>query len=378
MNTELVKYIEVITGLKEKIRAARLRSMLAVNTHLIGIYHEIGKVILAAQKMEGWGAKIIDRLSTDLRTEFPDMKGFSVRNIKYMKSFAEAWPGFGIDKNGASESQDIDNDYLTFVQRSAAQLPWRHHMVLLDKLKTRDEREFYLTKTIENNWSRDVLIAQIDSKLFKRQGNAITNFAHTLPAPFSDLAQETLKNPYNLEFTGLSEKIKERDLEKALVSHIQKFMLELGRGFAYVGNQKNVVVEQDDYFLDLLFFNYQLNCFVVFELKVGEFRPEYAGKLNFYVNAVNEQLKGPDHKPTVGVLLCKTPNRTVVKYSLKGIDAPIGVSDYELMKTLPSQLEGEMPTVEELEAELEKEYDRVTSVAGEISEILKQKLISVK
>ncbi len=374
----MAQYVEVLTSLKEKIRSARQQSILAVNTHLIAVYYEIGKVILQQQIKEGWGAKVIDRLSVDLRIEFPDMKGFSVRNIKYMRAFAEAWSDFSFVQQVAAQIQDIDNHSIAVVQRIAAQIPWGHHQVLLDKVKSREEREFYLAKILENGWSRNVLVAQIDTRLFHRQGNAITNFTHTLPTPLSDLAQETLKNPYNLEFTGLSEEIQERELEKALIIHIQKFMLELGRGFAYVGNQKNLCVEGDDYFLDLLFFNYQLNCFVIFELKVSEFKPEYAGKLNFYVNTVNEQLKGPEHKPTIGVLLCKTPNKTVVQYSLKGIDTPIGVSDYELVKSLPTQLKGEIPTVEELEAEIEKEYEELIFPPERKFDTLKEKLANAK
>ncbi len=236
-----------------------------------------------------------------------------------------------------------------------AQIPWAHHIVLLNKIPSKELRVFYIKKTAENGWSKSVLAAQIESQLHLRQGNAITNFEATLPKAQSDLARETLKNPYVFDFLGLSEEMQERELEKSLMLHIKKFLLELGRGFAYVGNQFNLVIEEDDYFLDLLFYNYHLHCFVVFQLKIGKFKPEYAGKLNFYINTVDEQIKSTDHKPTIGVLLCKTPNQTVVKYALKGIKTPIGVADYEFAKALPKNIKSELPSIEELEAALENE-----------------------
>jgi predicted nuclease of restriction endonuclease-like (RecB) superfamily len=213
-----------------------------------------------------------------------------------------------------------------------------------------------MQKAVENGWTRDVMVLQIENKLYERQGKAITNFSTTLPAEYSDFATETLKSPYIIDFLSLTEEMKERDIENGLIQHMKKFMLELGRGFAYVGNQKNINVDGDDFFLDLLFFNYNLDCFVIFELKVGAFKPEFAGKLNFYVNTVNEQIKLQQHKPTIGVLLCKTPNKTVIEYSLKGIESPIGVANYELIKALPKELRGEIPSIEELEREIEGEY----------------------
>jgi len=215
---------------------------------------------------------------------------------------------------------------------------------------------FYLQKTLENGWSKSVLSLQINNKLFERQGKTINNFESTLLATDSDLAKETFKNPYVFDFLSMGEKMQEKDLEKGLINHLKNFMLELGKGFAYVGNQKNIQVEGDDYFLDLLFYNYIMHCFVVFELKMGDFKPEYAGKLNFYVNTINGQLKGKSDKATIGVLLCKTPNETVIKYSLEGIKSPIGVADYKLANTLPKQLKAGMPTIEELEKEIEGEY----------------------
>lgn len=348
-------YHIILSSLKEKIKLARQNAALAVNKELLLIYWEIGNTISLQQKSEGWGTKVIDRLAADLKTEFPDFKGLSVRNLKYMKAFAEAYPDFIIVQPVVAQLQEHQNQQSIFVQPLVAQIPWAHHIVLLNKVPSKQLREFYIKKTAENGWSKSVLAAQIESQLHMRQGNAITNFAHTLPAAQSDLARETLKNPYLFDFLSIGEEMQERELEKALIQHIKKFMLELGRGFAYVGNQYNLNVEGDDFFLDLLFYNYHMHCFVVFELKVGEFKPEFAGKLNFYINTINDQIKGKEDKPTIGVLLCKTPNETVVKYSLQGIDTPMGVAAYEFTNALPKQLKGEMPTIEELEQEIENE-----------------------
>jgi predicted nuclease of restriction endonuclease-like (RecB) superfamily/cell fate (sporulation/competence/biofilm development) regulator YmcA (YheA/YmcA/DUF963 family) len=367
-------YHIILSSLKEKIRLARQKTILAVNHELLKVYWEIGYTILQQQKEEGWGKKIISRLAKDLKSEFPDMKGLSERNLVYMQTFAGTWPYYpfsqppvaqlpgGVKKKKnaitqplAAELQGPGKESHAIVQALLAQIPWTHHTIILDKVKAEKERLFYIKKTAENGWSKSVLAMQIDSQLHLRQGNAITNFENTLPKAQSDLARETLKNPYLFDFLGLTDEIQERELEKALIQHIKKFMLELGRGFAYVGNQHNLNVEGDDYFLDLLFYNYHLHCFVVFELKVGDFKPEYTGKLNFYINTINEQIKGKADAPTIGVLLCKTPNDTVVKFSLQGIDTPMGVAEYEFTNTLPKQLKGEMPSIEELEKEIEKE-----------------------
>ncbi len=393
-------YYNILEGLKEKIRLARQKAALAVNRELLQVYWEIGNAILQQQKEEGWGKKIISRLAKDLKSEFDDMKGLSERNLVYMQTFAGTWPHYPFTQPPVAETQDelkkpgstitqpavaelqsAENKAGVIVQQVLAQIPWTHHTVILDKLKTEKERLFYIKKTAENGWSKSVLLAQIESGLHLRQGNAITNFAHTLPAAQSDLARETLKNPYLFDFLSIGEEMQERELEKALIQHIKKFMLELGRGFAYVGNQYNLNVEGDDFFLDLLFYNYHMHCFVVFELKVGEFKPEFAGKLNFYINTINDQIKGRDDKPTIGVLLCKTPNETVVKYSLQGIDTPMGVADYEFTNALPKQLKGEMPTIEELEQEIEKEINEYKENLNPVDarlQAIKEKLKGIK
>lgn len=362
-------YIQIVSRLKEQIGRSRAKAALKVNEILLELYWEIGRAILEMQKSEGWGAKVIDRLSSDLKNDFPDFRGLSVRNLKYMVLFAKTYPEFG--QQVAAQIQNTDNQNITIRQHAAAQLPWGHHQLLLDKITDAGELSFYVQKCVEAGWGRNILAEQIKSDLYKRQGNAITNFRETLPAQHSDLVQQSIKNPYLFDFLSLTEEMRERDLEDALIRHIKQFMLELGRGFAYVGRQKNLVVQGDDFFLDLLFYNYNIHCFVVFELKVGDFKPEYAGKLNFYVNAVNEQIKGTDDKPTIGVLLCKTPNETVVRYSLQGIESPIGVAEYQLSEALPKQLSGEMPSVEELEAEIEKE-------SKELKKPSEKKLESIK
>ena len=347
-----VLYAQVLSDLKSKIQIARQQAAVSVNSQLLSVYWEIGKTILNRQQNEGWGAKVIDRLSADLKMEFKDMQGLSVRNMKYMRAFAESWPSFPFVQAHLAQIQKTVEQDDKFMQAPLAQISWYHHITLLEKLKNPGIREFYILKTIQNGWSRDVMAAQIASKLHLRVGNAITNFESTLPAAHSDLVRQTLKNPYLLDFIDLREDIKERDLERGLLEHLKQFLLELGRGFAYVGNQFNLTVEKDEFFLDLLFFNFHLNCFVVFELKVGDFKPEFAGKLNFYINCIDEQIKSKEHHPTIGVLLCKTPNQTVIKYALKSIGTPIGVADYELRKTLPKEIAKQMPTIEELEQQL--------------------------
>lgn len=371
-------YSLIISGLKERIRQARLKAASLVNAELLKVYWEIGHTIVDQQNKEGWGAKVIDRLAADLKAEFPDFKGLSVRNLKYMRSFAEVWPEFPKMRQPAAQVKGTENQSDIIVQQLAAQIPWGHHQVLLDRVKDPAERAFYIQKAVENGWSRNVMVHQIETGLFKRSGKAITNFQHTLPILQSDLAQQAIKNPYVFDFLSLSEDVKEKELEKALIEHLKKFMLELGKGFAWVGSQKNLVVEGDDFYLDLLFYNYHMHCFVNFELKVGEFKPEFAGKLNFYVNAIDQQLKGESDNPTIGILLCKTPNETVIKYSLQGIESPIGVSSYQFEKAIPQEVKSELPSVEELEKELEQGYEELKKPADKKIDRLKDLLQQLK
>jgi predicted nuclease of restriction endonuclease-like (RecB) superfamily len=293
--------------------------------------------IARRQQAQGWGTKVIDRLARDLRSAFPDMRGFSPRNLKYMRAFAQAWP---------------DGE---FVQQAAAQLPWFHLCTLLDKLTTREEREWYAAKAVEHGWSRNVLVMQIETRLRERQGNAVTNFPERLPSPQSDLARDSLKDPYIFDFLGLGEDAQERDLEHALTKHITKFLLELGAGFAFVGRQYRLEVGGDEFFVDLLFYHLKLRCYVVVELKATPFRPEYAGQLNFYLSAIDAQLKAASDQPTIGLLLCKEQNRLVAEYALRGIAKPMGVAEYQLLREIPQPLATELPSIEDIEAELREE-----------------------
>jgi len=326
-------YDEFLRGLKERIRTAQVRAALAVNRELVLLYWRIGQDILERQRQSGWGSKVIDRLAADLRSAFPEMSGFSPRNLKYMRAFAEAWP---------------DED---FVQQVAAQLPWFHNCTILDKLKNLAERIWYAQQTIENGWSRNILIHQIESNLFHRKGKAITNFDRTLPAPQSELAQQIIKDPYNFDFLSLGSEAKERDLERGLIAQLQKFLLELGVGFSFVGSQYPLEVDGEDFFIDLLFYHLKLRCFVVIDLKMDQFRPEYAGKMNFYLSAV-DVLKHSSDQPSLGIILCKTKKKMVVAYALRDTSKPLGVAEYRITAALPERLKGNLPSIEDLEAEL--------------------------
>ncbi|MGB3944404.1 MAG: PDDEXK nuclease domain-containing protein, partial [Methanothrix sp.] len=270
-----------------------------------------------------------------LRREFPEMRGFSPRNLKYMRAFSEAW----------------DDD--VFVQQVAAQIPWFHNCVILDKLRDRSEREWYICETVENGWSRNVLVHQIESDLFRRQGKAVTNLRWTLPPPQSDLAAEILKDPYNFDFLSLGERASERYLHRSLLAHLRDFLIELGVGFAFVGSEHPLEVGGQDFRIDLLFYHLRLRCYVVVELKIGDFAPEHVGKLNFYLSAVDDLIRDSDHDgPTIGILLCKTKNRVIAEYALRDLNKPVGISSYRLKKALAGEMKRNLPTIEELEAEL--------------------------
>ena len=327
-------YADWLRELKTRIHSAQQRASLAVNRELVMLYWQIGRDILARQHKEGWGAKVIERLAQDLRNAFPEMKGFSPRNLKYMRAFAEAWP----------EAE--------FVQAVLAQLPWYHQLALLDKLNTADARRWYAAKALEHNWSRNVLVIQIEQRLLERSGQAVTNFQAQLPAPQSDLAHESLKDPYRLDFLGLGEDAQERSLEEAIDKHITRFLIELGAGFAYVGRQVHIEVGGDDFFIDLLFYHLKLRCYVVVELKAGAFKPEHAGQLSFYLSAVDAQMKREHDNPTIGLLLCKSKNKVVAEYALRDSSKPIGVAEYQLLEALPAELQTSLPTIDAIEQAL--------------------------
>jgi len=327
-------YNNFLRVLKDRIRTAQVRAALAVNRELVLLYWQIGWEILNRQQQQGWGAKVIDRLAKDLKKEFPDMQGFSTRNLKYMRSFAEAYPDEQI------------------VQGVLAQITWYHNIALLEKLKLLEERLWYARKTVEQGWSRNVLVLQIESGLCQRQGEAITNFEQVLPPLQSDLAQQIIKSPYNFDFLTLGDERSERHLERALIDHIRDFLMELGAGFAFLGSQYPLEVSGKEYRLDLLFYHVRLHCYVIIDLKIGEFEPEFSGKMNFYVAAVDHLLRSPRDEPTIGIILCKDKDKTVVEYALQGTQKPIGVATFQLNTQLPEQLKGSLPTVEELELEL--------------------------
>jgi len=327
-------YDRFLEKLKERIRSAQMRAALNVNRELVLLYWGIGRDILVRQKKEGWGAKIIDRLSEDLGRAFPEMRGFRARNLKYMRAFAEAYP-----------NQE-------FVQHVVAQLPWGHQVRILDSVKDSRQREWYIRQAAQGGWSRNVLVHQIESKLFDRQGQALTNFDRTLPGPQSDLAQQLIKDPYNFDFLTLDSDVRERDLERSLIEHVRDFLLELGKGFAFVGSQYPLEVAQQDFFIDLLFYHLRLHCYVVIDLKIEEFKPEFAGKMNFYLSVVDDLLRQPQDQPSLGLILCKEHNRLVVEYALRDVSKPMGVAEYRLTASLPERLKSELPTNEDLASEL--------------------------
>jgi len=329
-------YARFLADLKGRIRSAQIKASLAVNAELVLLYWDIGREILGRQKNTGWGAKVIDRLASDLTKGFPGTKGFSARNLKYMRALAEAYPEKSI------------------VQQAAAQIPWWHNVVIIEKVKCHSERLWYIQKTIENGWSRAVLWHQIESKLYERQKGTrkLTNFCRTLPPPQSDLANKVLKDPYNFDFLDLKEAALEKDLEKGLLEHIRSFLLELGKGFAFVGSQYPLKVDGEELYLDLLFYHLKLRSFIVIDLKMTEFKPEFAGKMNFYLSAMDDLLRHPEDRPTIGIILCKGRNKVLVEYALHDSRKPIGVSSYKLTHALPKQLKGSLPTIQELETEL--------------------------
>lgn len=329
-------YATMLNALKDRIRSERLRVTLAANATMVQLYWDIGRTILERQRQQGWGAKVIDRLSHDLTATFPDMTGLSSRNLQFMRSFAEAYPDPAI------------------VKQLVSQIPWGHIIRILQKVKDPDDRLWYARKTIENGWSRNILAMQIESRAHLRQGKAINNFALTLPPTDSDLATQVFKDPYLFDFLGTADPRREHEVEQALVDHIQHFLLELGAGFAFVGRQVHLEVGGEDFYLDLLFYHLKLRCYVVVELKAVPFAPDFVGKLNLYLSAVDDLLRHPDDQPAIGLLLCKSKKQLIVEYALRGFSKPMGVAGWEtqLTETLPEELKGSLPSIEEIEAEL--------------------------
>lgn len=330
-------YLLLLKQLKEKIKTAQLRAALAVNQEVIGLYWYLGRQILSRQQEAAWGSKFLQMLSRDLRNEFPEMSGFSVPNLKRMSLFAQMYPGFEIGSQPVS------------------QLPWGHIVVLIHKIKDEKERAWYIKQTIEQGWSRTTLELYLKRGLYHQQAiddSKASNFLARLPEPHSSLAQEILKNPYNFDFLGLHDDAQEREIEHKAIPHITKFLLELGKGFAFVGRQVPITFQDSEYFIDMLFYHLKLHSYVVVELKATKFKPEHAGQLNFYLNLVDDFMRTPEDNPSIGLLLCKSRDKFIAEYALKGIEKPIGVSEYQLTKAVPDKLKTSLPTIQEIEAEL--------------------------
>jgi len=323
------EYLSIVGDIKSKIRNARLRAVLSANKELILLYWNIGKVINAKSK---WGNKFIDNLAKDIKLEFPDITGFSVRNLKYMAKFNSVYP------------------LLEIVQRTVAQLPWRHNIVLMEKIKDKNERDWYIAKTLKDGWSRDILALQINSQLYHRQTSSkkVNNFKKFLPLLQGNLAEQTMKDAYIFDFVSAKDPLIEKEVEKELVQNIARFLLELGSGFSFVGNQYHIEVGNKDFYIDLLFYHLLLRCYVVIELKTKEFKPEYAGKLNFYLSAVDDILKKEQDNPTIGIMLCADKDNLVAEYALKDMTKPMGVSAYKIFEKLPKKYEKLLPSVEDI------------------------------
>ncbi len=356
-------YHALLNELKERIRTAQIKAALAVNRELIALYWQIGQQIVDQQEQEGWGTGIIDRLAKDLHTAFPGIAGFSPRNIWRMRAFYLAYTRQAADYGPLGPDLDGIN-----LPQPVAEIPWGHNALILEKVKDPTERLWYAHKTIEHGWSRAVLDHQIDSDLYRRQGKAVTNFRRTLPAPQSDLAAQVLKDPYSFDFLTLADDVHERELQKGLLAHVRQFLLELGSGFAFVGEYVPLEVGGDDFCIDLLFYHLKLRAFIVVDLKMTPFKPEFAGKMNFYLSAVDDLLRHPDDKPSIGLILCKGDNKVVAEYALRDIAKPVGISSYvtKLVETLPSELQSGLPTVAELEAELEALEETAAQTTADI------------
>ncbi|MGA2030301.1 MAG: PDDEXK nuclease domain-containing protein [Verrucomicrobiota bacterium] len=362
-------YAGLLADIKQRIRTAQVRTAMAGNASMLMLYWEIGGVLAERQKKEGWGAAVLPRLATDLHNDLPEVKGFSARNLRLMIQFFAEYPAFGPiwqravaklsddstdGKKGPSPVSQLsaESDDAQIWQRAVAQLTWAHNVILIQKVKDLPTRLWYARQAFEHGWSRDVLSLQIQSRAHERHGKAVTNFQRTLPPPQSDLASQLLKDPYVFDFLTLEKPFHERELETGLLRHLQHFLVELGTGFAFVGRQVHMEVGDNDFYIDLLFYHLKLRCFVVIDLKVGPFKAEYAGKMNFYLNAVDDRLKHASDQRSIGLILCEEKNKIVAEYALRGMDKAIGVSDYQLTRALPKKLQSALPSIAQLEKEL--------------------------
>ena len=346
---DLTFYTSLLDEIKIRIRTAQTQATLAANAEMIALYWDVGRLIHQRQQEQGWSAAVIPKLSKDLNNELPEVKGFSERNLGRMLAFYREYPPErGQMRNLPQPVANLE----TVIRQPIAQIPWGHNILLIEKIKDQVTRLWYVQQTIQNGWSRDVLGLMIKNNLHLRQGNSTHNFDHILPDPESDLARQSLKDPYIFDFLTLAQPFTERELETELVRHIEKFLLELGRGFAFVGRQYRLEVSNQDFYLDLLFYHLHMRCFVVIDLKKGEFKPEYAGKMNFYCSAVDDLLRHPTDGRTIGLILCQTKDKVVAEYALRDVQKPIGISEFELTRALPENLKSSLPTIEDIEKEL--------------------------
>ncbi|MBU2599207.1 DUF1016 family protein [bacterium] len=345
--SDFAQYGNLLSEIKNYIRQAQIKAVFSVNAEMIRMYWDIGYMIDERQKSEGWGAGVIPRLAKDIQNDLSEAKGFSERNIKRMLAFYREYPALGFVPQPVAQ---MDNS-----KQLVCQIPWGHNIMLMEKIKDQPMRFWYMEQTIQNGWSRDVLGFMIKSSVHTRQGNLISNFEITLPNPQSDMVRQTLKDPYIFDFLTLTEPFQERELETELVKHMEKFLVELGAGFAFMGRQYHLTISDKDFYLDLLFYHIKLRCFVIVELKKGDFKPEYAGKMNFYCSVVDDMLKHENDQSTIGLILCQTKDKIFAEYALRDIHKPIGISEYELTRVLPDNLKSNLPSVEEIEAELSGE-----------------------
>jgi predicted nuclease of restriction endonuclease-like (RecB) superfamily len=366
--TSLVLYGNLLSDIKTRIRQAQVKATLSANAEMIAMYWDVGRMIYERQQHEGWGTGVIPRLAKDIRSELPKVKGFSERNIGYMIRLAREYGDPAILQQAVAKLQQPENkdvlkvpqavdqlpvnEHSVIVQRLVAQIPWGHNILLMEKVKDLSSRFWYMEQTIQNGWSRDTLGLMIKSSAHLRHGKAVSNFSLTLPDPQSDLARQSLKDPYIFDFLTLTEPFNEREMETELIKHLEKFLLELGAGFSFVGRQYQLTISDKDFYIDLLFYHLKLRCFIVIELKKGDFKPEYAGKMNFYCSAVDDYLKHQTDQPTIGLILCQTKDRILAEYALRDVHKPIGISEYELTRSLPDNLKSSLPSIEEIEAEL--------------------------
>lgn len=355
----LTFYSALLGDIKVRIRRGQTRAILSANAEMVQMYWDIGQMLDAKQNEKGWGSRIIPELSRDLKNELPEIKGFSERNLKRMVAFFRAYPSQRVNgpqlvaqKEGAQKVPravaQLKTNYFNIIN----QIPWGHHFLLLEKIKDVEQRFWYMQQTLEQGWSRDMLASMITTKVHKRHGKATSNFKTRLPAPQSDLVQQTLKDPYIFDFMTLEEAFHERELETGLVKHLEKFLIELGQGFAFVGRQHHIEVSNNDFYIDLLFYHLKLHSYIVIELKKGPFKPEYAGKMNFYCSVVDDKLRTENDNPTIGLILCQDRDRILAEYALRDIHKPIGVSGYELTQKLPVKLKSSLPSVKQIESEL--------------------------